>query len=51
MKRPSVRLSSVAAVMAVIAAERAGSCMIAEPILIVDVCPASQPRIETESDP
>ncbi|CAB4951440.1 unannotated protein [freshwater metagenome] len=37
MNRPSVMLSSVAAVIAVIAAERAGICMIAEPILIVDV--------------
>ena len=49
--RPPQSWSSVAAVIAVIAGERPGIWKIAEPILIVDVCPASQPRIVAASEP
>jgi hypothetical protein len=49
--RPSESWSSVAAVIAVIAGERAGIWKIAEPILIFVVSPAIQPRIVAASDP
>ncbi len=49
--RPSDSWSSVAAVIAVIAGERAGIWKIAEPSRIFVVCPASQPRIVAPSDP
>ena len=49
--RPPDSWSSVAAVIAVIAAERPGIWKIAEPSRIVDVCRASQPRIVAASDP
>ena len=49
--RPSERLSIVAAVIAVIAAERPGIWKIAEPSLIFVVIPASQPRIVAASEP
>jgi hypothetical protein len=49
--RPPERTSSVAAVIAVAAAERAGICRIPEPSLIVEVWPASQPRIVAASEP
>jgi hypothetical protein len=49
--RPSLSWSSVAAVIAVIAGDRAGIWKIAEPILIVVVCPAIQPRIVAASEP
>ena len=49
--RPSLRLSIVAAVIAVIAALRPGIWKIALPRLIFVVCPASQPRIVAASDP
>ena len=43
--------SSVAAVIAVFAGVRPGICMIAEPILIVDVVAASQVNTVTASVP
>ena len=43
--------SSVAAVIAVFAGVRPGICMIAEPILIVDVVAASQVSTVTASVP
>ena len=49
MKRPSESWSSVAAVIAVIAAVRPGIWKIAEPSLIVVVWPAIQPRIVAAS--
>ena len=49
--RPSLRLSIVAAVIAVIAGERPGIWKIAEPSLIFVVMPASQPRIVAASEP
>ena len=49
--RPSESWSSVAAVIAVIAGERPGIWKMAEPILIVVVCPAIQPRIVAASEP
>ena len=50
-KRPPDRPSSVAAVIAVIAAERAGICITAAPSAIVSVACASQPRTVAASDP
>jgi len=41
----------VAAVIAVIAGERAGIWKIADPRRMVVVCPASQPRIVAASEP
>ena len=49
--RPSESWSRVAAVIAVIAGERAGIWKIAEPILIRDVCAASQASTVATSDP
>ena len=49
--RPPESWSSVAAVIAVIAAERPGICRIAEPSLMRSVCAASQARIVTASEP
>ena len=49
--RPPESWSSVAAVIAVIAGERPGIWKMAEPILIVVVCPASQPSTVAASDP
>ena len=49
--RPSESWSSVAAVIAVIAALRPGIWKIAEPSLIVVVWPASQARIVAASEP
>ena len=49
--RPPESWSSVAAVIAVIAAERPGIWKIAEPSLIVSVACASQPRIVAASEP
>jgi hypothetical protein len=49
--RPPESWSSVAAVMAVIAAERPGIWKIAEPSRIVLVACASQPRMVAASDP
>ena len=49
--RPSESWSSVAAVMAVIAGERPGIWKIADPILILVVSPAIQPRIVAASEP
>ena len=49
--RPPESWSSVAAVIAVIAAERPGICMIALPSLMRSVWPASQPRMVTASEP
>ncbi len=49
--RPPEILSSVAAVMAHIAGERAGIWKIAEPTLIRSVCEASQERTVAASDP
>ena len=49
--RPPESWSSVAAVIAVIAAERPGIWKIAEPMLDLVVCPASQPRIVAASEP
>src|SRR6185437_17076015 len=50
-KRPPESLSIVAPAIAAAAGGRAGTCMIAAPRLIVFVCPASQARTETTSDP
>ena len=49
--RPPESWSSVAAVIAVIAAERPGICRIAEPSLMRSVLPASHARIVTASEP
>ena len=49
--RPPESWSSVAAVIAVIAAERPGIWKIAEPSRIFDVAWASQPRIVAASEP
>ena len=49
--RPPESWSSVAAVIAVIAAERPGICSTAEPSLMRSVWPASQARIVTASEP
>ena len=49
--RPSEIWSSVAAVIAVIAGERPGIWKIAEPSLIVSVCPAIQASTVAASDP
>ena len=49
--RPPESWSIVAAVIAVIAAERPGIWKIAEPSLIVDVACASQARIVAASEP
>ncbi len=49
--RPPESWSSVAAVIAVIAALRAGIWKIAEPIRIRSVCPAIQARTVAASDP
>ena len=49
--RPFERLSSVAAVIAVIAGERPGIWKIAEPILIFSVCAASQASTVAASEP
>ena len=49
--RPSESWSIVAAVIAVIAAERPGIWKIAEPSLIFDVACASQARIVAASEP
>ena len=49
--RPPESWSSVAAVIAVIAAERPGIWKIAEPSLIRRVACASQPRMVAASDP
>ena len=49
--RPPESWSSVAAVIAVIAAERPGICRIAEPSLMRSVWAASQARIVTASEP
>ena len=49
--RPPESWSSVAAVIAVIAAERPGIWKIAEPSRILEVAWASQPRIVAASDP
>ena len=51
MKRPSESWSSVAAVIAVIAAERPGICRIPEPRRMVEVWAASQPRTVAPSEP
>jgi hypothetical protein len=51
MKRPSDSWSSVAAVIAVMPALRPGIWKIAEPSLIRDVCPASQPSTVAASEP
>ena len=50
-KRPPDMRSSVAAVIAVFAGVRAGICMIAEPISIVEVTAASQESTVTASVP
>jgi hypothetical protein len=49
--RPSESWSSVAAVIAVMAGERAGIWKIADPMRILVVCPAIQPRIVAASEP
>src|SRR5213593_690080 len=49
--RPFERLSSVAAVIAVIAGERPGIWKIAEPILILSVFAASHARTVAASEP
>ena len=49
--RPPDRTSIVAAVIAVIVGVRAGIWQIADPSLIVLVCPASQASTEGASDP
>ncbi len=49
--RPSDSWSIVAAVIAVIAAERAGIWKIPEPSRIFEVWPASQPSTVAASDP
>jgi hypothetical protein len=49
--RPPDSWSSVAAVIAVIAAERPGICRIAEPSRIRSVCAASHARIVAASEP
>ena len=49
--RPPERRSSVAAVIAVIAADRAGIWKIPAPMRIVVVCPAIQPRTVAASEP
>ena len=49
--RPSESWSSVAAVIAVIAAERPGICRIAEPSRMRSVCAAIQARTVTASEP
>ena len=50
-KRPPERVSSVAAVIAVIAGVRAGICMIPAPSPIVDVCAASHASTVGASEP
>ena len=49
--RPSESWSIVAAVIAVIAAERAGIWKMPEPRRIFEVCPASQPSTVAVSEP
>ena len=49
--RPPESWSIVAAVIAVIAAERPGIWKIPEPRRIVEVCPASQPSTVAVSEP
>ncbi len=51
MNRPPESWSMVAAVMAVIAALRAGICRMPAPSLIFVVCPASQASTVAASDP
>ena len=49
--RPPEIVSMVAAVIAVMAGERAGICMTADPTSIRSVCPAIQDRMLGESEP
>jgi hypothetical protein len=51
MNRPPESASMVIAVMAVLAGERPGSCMIAVPSLILLVCAPIQARGLTASEP
>jgi len=51
VKRPPESLSIVAPAIAAAAGGRAGTCMIAAPRLIFSVCPASQARTLTQSEP
>ena len=51
MNRPPDKVSSVAAVIAVIAGERPGICITADPSRIRVVCPASHDSTVAESEP